>query len=203
MSNKHQVTGTAVSLRGSIEVGAVRAYKVQDALVRNLDRESGGKWAGMHQVATHATIATNHRLHQPTYRPICFLYMDRSHLRIVANSAHVLVLPLLSHCNSLSAFSLVLGAAFKENYSNGCLAPLLPRPPSCPTTHLALKYNARKNSPPRFLQTSSGRTLRASSANPLPSYRRLQPRQPKSQLSQPKFPCMLWSARLSHASMFA
>ena len=47
MRNKHRVTGTAVcsmSLRGSIEVGAMHAYKVQQGLVRNLDRESGGKW---------------------------------------------------------------------------------------------------------------------------------------------------------------
>ena len=123
--------------------------RVQGAAGISTQLGPGVRWQvgpGMHQVATHATIATNHRLHQPTYRPICFLYMDRSHLRIVANSAHVLVLPLLSHCNSLSAFSLVLGAAFKENYSNGSFPPRLLS--NSATNQQSLKYKLQAKTPP-------------------------------------------------------
>ena len=83
MSNKHQVTGrysTAVfsmSLRGWIGGAAMHAYKVQRGLVRNLVRESGGKWGQEcikwrpTPLLPQTTVFINLPTHLRIYLPIC------------------------------------------------------------------------------------------------------------------------------------
>ena len=115
--------------------------RVQGAAGISTQLGPGVRWQvgpGMHQVATHATSATNHRLHQPTHRPRYLPTYLQGHSLVSLTKidpifAYLLSLPLkscylkvLSLQKPICTYSPALGAAFKENYSNGCLAPLSP-----------------------------------------------------------------------------